>query len=295
MNATITKEKDNVQNLKLQNLQKAYENNIKISNKKLSDKFRSFEQWEYRKSCRLLYEIENPKKTYRRYPRGKLVKVDFGVNIGGEFSEQHFAITLTKQDNQYNSTITVVPLSSKPHKAYLLLGTIFKPHHFSHIRNELTHLLLYNENQENNLIKKLHITKDKYDYIVKLWRQFENSEIENLPKNLLTPKQISILDEEENESKSINQFQKNIALKIKKIVEYYMKVGNNFTYANIKQIRTISKLNILPVINEYDIIDKVICPKKIMNKIDKEIVRNYTSIDYPLFEKWYSDNSNLTK
>ena len=59
-----------------------------------------------------------------------------------------------------------------------------------------------------------------------------------------------------------------------------------FSYACIDQIKTISKLNILPPINKYDIIGTLKCSKSIMNSIDKEIVKQYTAIDYREFLKF---------
>lgn len=79
-------------------LLQAFENNLKISSMDLHNKFDSFEAWEYTRSQRLLYETTLPiDKKYKRFRRGSIIKVDFGVNIGSEFSEQHFAITLSKK------------------------------------------------------------------------------------------------------------------------------------------------------------------------------------------------------
>lgn len=97
LETTIEKDKQK-EDLKKSRLLQAFENNLKISSLNLHDKFDSFEAWECTKSKRLLYEIELEKgKKYARYPRGSIIKVDFGVNVGGEFSEQHFAITLSKK------------------------------------------------------------------------------------------------------------------------------------------------------------------------------------------------------
>lgn len=59
---------------------------------------------------------------YRKFDRGTIVTVDFGMQLGSEFSGQHFAIVLNKHDTKQNSLLTVVPLSSKQRKGYVNLG-----------------------------------------------------------------------------------------------------------------------------------------------------------------------------
>lgn len=62
-------------------------------------------------------QLERDIKGIRRrnpvFKHGTLVYVDFGINYGSEFSSYHYAITLNKNDNKRNNTITVVPLTSK--------------------------------------------------------------------------------------------------------------------------------------------------------------------------------------
>lgn len=77
--------------------------------------------------------------------------------------------------------------------------------------------------------------------------------------------------------------------KIEQILKYYKTIKDNFSYARIDQIRTISKLNILPKINEYDIVGNFKCPTDLMHKIDKNIVKIYTGIDYREFEKFINE------
>ena len=201
---TNIKEKTNQQNknnIKNSMLQQAFENNLKISNLNLPNKFKSFEYWERIKSKRLLYEIELEKdKKYARYPRGSIIKVDFGVNVGGEFSEQHFAITLSKKDGIYSNSIIVLPLTSKNHKNTVNLGKLISESYIKSLENE---------------IKKLKSNIKEFD--------IKNCEFN---PNL------------------VNEIEK-----IEKILNYYKTIKDNFSYARIDQIRTISKLNILTKIN----------------------------------------------
>ncbi len=76
------------------------------------------------------------------------------------------------------------------------------------------------------------------------------------------------------------------------VLEYYKKIKNNFSYACIDQIRTISKLNILKPLNKYDIVGTYKCSDDIMNTIDKNIIKTYTAIDYMKLEKIFL-NENI--
>lgn len=65
-------------------------------------------------------------KNYKKYERGTIVKVDFGVGIGSEMSQIHFAIVLNNYDNYRNNILTVVPLTSTKNKFNLNLeGLIY--------------------------------------------------------------------------------------------------------------------------------------------------------------------------
>lgn len=234
----IKKQKQENEDTRKAKLLTAFENNLKISGLNLDNKFRSFESWEYNKSTRLLYETElDSKHTYKRFQRGRIIKVDFGVNVGGEFSEPHFAITLSKGDNMYSNSIIVVPLTSKNHKNTISLGK------------------LISESYIESLQKK----------VEQLQEQYQEIDIENCEFN---PNYLKEIEE------------------ITTVLKYYRKIKNNFSYACIDQIRTISKLNILRPINKYDIVGTYTCSQDIMNTIDKNIIKIYTSIDYAKFEEF---------
>lgn len=239
----ISKQKElQKENKKKTQLAKAFENNLKISSLGLSNKYNSFEHWEYIKSNRLLYEIGlTPDKKYIRYPRGSIIKVDFGVNIGSEFSEQHFAITLSKKDNIYNNCIIVIPLTSKKHKNYINLDKLISNSYLETLQNK----------------------------IIELQAKIKKANIENCEFNQIYEKEIK---------------------EIKKVLNYYKSIKEKFSYACIDQIRTISKLNIIPPMNKYDIVGTFKCPKNIMNSIDIGIIKQYTAIDYREFAK-FIDNS----
>ena len=125
-------------------LMKAYNNNIQISDMNLKDKYTEFEKSKLNESETLLYEISVKPNRFKRYSRGQIVKVKFGVNIGSEFSGDHYAVVISKQDTMLNPIIHVIPLTSQKHNYNIELDN-----------------LLYNEEEINKLIKLLANEQDK--------------------------------------------------------------------------------------------------------------------------------------
>lgn len=123
----------------------AHTNNITISDKNLKDKYTKFEISKLDESKTLLFEIEKPLRRYQRYFRGEIVRVKFGVNIGSEFSKDHFAIVISKGDTMMNPTLHVIPITSKKHLKSVKIGNI-----------------LYNEEELNKLKQKLDNETNKY-------------------------------------------------------------------------------------------------------------------------------------
>ena len=104
---------------KYKKLLKVHFNNITISNMNLHDKYTYFEDSKLKESKTLLYEIQEKPNKYKRYSRGSIIKVRFGVSIGSEFSGDHYAITISKKDTMMSPVLHVIPLTSKKHKKIL--------------------------------------------------------------------------------------------------------------------------------------------------------------------------------
>ena len=115
-------------------LMKAHQNNITISDKNLENKYTNFEESKLDESKTLLYEINTKPNHYKRFSRGQIVRIKFGVNIGSEFSGDHYAIVISKKDTMLNPIIHVIPLTSKRHNYNVKIEN-----------------LLYNENEINKL------------------------------------------------------------------------------------------------------------------------------------------------
>lgn len=150
-------EEDYIQtNKKIQKLKKAYKNHVEISNMNLPDKFEHFEENVLKESETLLYETKKKTKYYKRYARGSIVKIKFGVNIGSEFSGDHFAIVVSKRDTMMNPTIHVIPLTSKKHIKNIEVGSI--------IYNQEQMLKLSQELEQTVDLKKRKLLKQCLKY-----------------------------------------------------------------------------------------------------------------------------------
>ena len=61
------------------------------------------------------------------------------------------------------------------------------------------------------------------------------------------------------------------------VVDKYSKFDKN-TFANVENIQTISKLRILKPLNPADPIGKTVISEESLQKIEKEILKNFTTV-----------------
>ena len=163
----ITKERKLKDDVKLD---KAYIYYNKIIEKNLPYKFSYLDDWLLKNSNLLLNEanemqknikrVENnlsvERKNYKKYQRGTIVKVDFGVGLGSEMSQVHFAIVLNNYDNYKNNILTVIPLTSTKGKFNLNLKSL--------IHDLIVEIQEQLKLSENDIVKekKLHNVLDYY-------------------------------------------------------------------------------------------------------------------------------------
>ena len=90
-------------------------------------KFLKLGNWLEKESA--IFKDEGHNEIYKKpnFKRGEIIKVDFGINIGSELSNTHFAIVLNSDDNNDVDNITVLPLTSKKGYKRLYLGNLLKP------------------------------------------------------------------------------------------------------------------------------------------------------------------------
>lgn len=151
-------------------LDKSYLNYHSIIDQKLPYKFAYLDDWRLKESKLLLEEAEfisknnlseNNETKYRVYNRGTIIKVDFGVSLGSEMSQVHFAIVLNNYDNPKNNVLTVIPLTSKKSKYNLDLGDLVIGKLTKKIKEEIIKLGEEEEKDPSNLENQIKARKIK--------------------------------------------------------------------------------------------------------------------------------------
>lgn len=149
-------------------LDKAYLNYHNIIEQQLPYKFSYLDEWLLKESKLLLEEakkIENcnsnkdEKTKYRVYNRGTIIKADFGVSLGSEMSQVHFAIVLNNYDNPKNNVLTVIPLTSKKSKYNLDLGDLVIGKLVTKIQDEVVSIGIEEEKNPNSIETKIKARK----------------------------------------------------------------------------------------------------------------------------------------
>lgn len=176
---------------------------------------------------------------YYFFRRGTVVRVNFGINMGSEFSNIHFAVVLDKHDSPKKRTLTVLPLTSKQKIGRFSLG--------KEVFNQTSSILA---NQLKLLAKE----------ILELQNQQEK------------------LTDNSAEYKSIeNRIQqlRNEEPKIAKVIHQYERYDKN-SFVRLTDITTISKMRIEPI-NKYDPSGTIRLSSDQMNSISRELLKLYLS------------------
>lgn len=165
--------------------------------------------------------------------------VNFSPQQGHEIKWPHYAITITKKDQPYIATLTVIPLTSKGKKYLTSLGTWFG----------------------DSMVKM--IQKKLDDHVTELL-QLQSELISIGPDNFKDETVITFNKKIEIEKLNQNEL-KELTTKYKDI--------QKASFANVYQITTIDKSRIISPINKFDPIQDIRVPNYVMDKIDEEIKR----------------------
>lgn len=106
------------------------------------EKFKWLGNWLIKQSTVFKHEANKKKNNKPNFRRGEIIKVDFGINMGSELSNIHFAIVLNSDDNNSVDNITVLPLSSKSGYKRLYLGNLLKSFKDDKRYNKKTYALI---------------------------------------------------------------------------------------------------------------------------------------------------------
>lgn len=244
--------------------------------------------WNYNKLSLLQREIRERKTTHPNYKQGSIVFVDFGINVGNEFSGPHFAIVLNKHDSDSSNLFTVLPLTSKKNKRNIQLETdifekvIYKQseniNKFSERLKELEDLT----NEIEKLNKELSIfhynseTKntivDKMKRVLKIMYSDDEFTIETEMEYMATKDHIvgNMISDLDAQYKQLN---KDMSL-CESVIEHYTKHAKS-SYGIIGSITTISKDIIFIPINKFDPIGRISISKDEVKKISRAFNSKY--------------------
>ena len=160
----------------------AYNNYHDIISKKLPYKFVYLNDWLLKKSKILKKEAELLEKkiknskikndnNYKTYQRGTIIKADFGIGIGSEMSQVHFAIVINNYDNPKSNVLTVIPLTSKQNRFNLNLGTLIIDLLTEKVKKELKPIKENEINKHNNDATEL-VKLKKIDTLLSYYKSY---------------------------------------------------------------------------------------------------------------------------
>jgi mRNA-degrading endonuclease toxin of MazEF toxin-antitoxin module len=191
----------------------------------------------------------NESKKFKYYRRGQIIQVKFEPQTGYEIKGIHYAIVITKRDQPYIGTLTVVPLTSKSGNHLTPIGSCISDSVFLELLRE--------KNYYYDLLLKAKIQTEriqKAGSVLEATTQDELNQIERDLKAYLD--NIKYFDDLENKYKNIKKS----------------------SYANIYQITTIDKSKIVNPMNHLDPIKRIKAPDSVMDKIDKGIIEAFTQV-----------------
>lgn len=188
-------------------------------------------------------------KKFKYYRRGQIIQVKFEPQTGYEIKGIHYAIVITKRDQPYIGTLTVVPLTSKSGNHLMPIGSCISDSVFLELLREKNYYydLLLKAKMQTERIQKA-------GSVLEATTQDELNQIERDLKAYLD--NIKYFDDLENKYKNIKKS----------------------SYANIYQITTIDKSKIVNPMNHLDPIKRIKAPDSVMDKIDKGIIEAFTQV-----------------
>ncbi len=249
-------------------LEKSCEILIDISKKPKNKKFEKMPFSELNRAKYLRRDNKERTPKFKRYKKGTIVFVDFGIGIGNEFSHPHFAIVMDNKDNLSKGTLTVVPLTSKENKKFINLGTDL----ISKIINtvikeavetqELVDAVFQLEESPFTIKGAVYYPNDMYNQLI----------LDNFVKRHSKTYRETVNPEDVKKWIKLEREQ------LKNILDFYSKYDKN-TYAKPENIMTISKFRIMKSINALDPIGRVQIDKLNIKKIEERIIKSILSID----------------
>lgn len=191
----------------------------------------------------------NESKKFKYYRRGQIIQVKFEPQTGYEIKGIHYAIVITKGDQPYIGTLTVVPLTSKSGNHLMSIGSCISDSVFLELLRE--------KNYYYDLLLKAKIQTERIQKAGSVLEATTQDELDQIERDLKAYlDNIKYFDDLENKYKNIKKS----------------------SYANIYQITTIDKSKIVNPMNHLDPIKRIKAPDSVMDKIDKGIIEAFTQV-----------------
>lgn len=188
-------------------------------------------------------------KKFKYYRRGQIIQVKFEPQTGYEIKGIHYAIVITKRDQPYIGTLTVVPLTSKSGNHLMSIGSCISDSVFLELLRE--------KNYYYDLLLKAKIQTERIQKAGSVLEATTQDELDQIERDLKAYlDNIKYFDDLENKYKNIKKS----------------------SYANIYQITTIDKSKIVNPMNHLDPIKRIKAPDSVMDKIDKGIIEAFTQV-----------------
>ncbi len=237
-------------------------------------KYRFLPDWLDKKSNFFEKEIRikqnQTRKRFDSFDRGTIVSIEFGINIGSEMSGRHFGIVITKNDNNYNSILQVIPLTSKKKKDYISIAKeVFENSielldiHSQSMLDEMSRIKLNLDELNEETLPLQELTEHPEN----IENDFLNGELDKLL--VKSVKKVKMLQE------SFEKYQRDQGM-LEKIIQKYS-VYSKDSYLCTKNLTTISKERIIKI-NKFDPSGKIKVSGDTLDVIDKSIVSLFTRI-----------------
>ncbi|MBF9687029.1 MULTISPECIES: type II toxin-antitoxin system PemK/MazF family toxin [Streptococcus] len=229
---------------------------------KNNNKFRFLPNWLEKESNLFLSETQNTSKSYNVLKRGSLIFVDFGINIGSELSNRHWAIVLNKNDSPKSRNLTVLPISSKEKKFSVMIDEVIQQKskrfllpildkigfdYFSIIHYALTEITPFDLGSAEEIYQ---------EFLIQYGDAYNSESAKEIYDNGAGMEKVE-----------------NTNRKLKDLVNHYQRF-NKISYAKCDQIKTISKDRII-YINELDPCGKIKVSDETLDRIDEKLKELY--------------------
>ncbi|TMR80760.1 growth inhibitor PemK [Streptococcus pseudopneumoniae] len=229
---------------------------------KNNNKFRFSPNWLEKESNLFLSETQNTSKSYNVLKRGSLIFVDFGINIGSELSNRHWAVVLNKNDSPKSRNLTVLPISSKEKKFSVMIDEVIQQKskrfllpildkigfdYFSIIHYALTEITPFDLGSAEEIYQ---------EFLIQYGDAYNSESAKEIYDNGAGMEKVG-----------------NTNRKLKDLVNHYQRF-NKISYAKCDQIKTISKDRII-YINELDPCGKIKVSDETLDRIDEKLKELY--------------------